>query len=53
MLYAMHEVDALAENALFDSEKIFFPLKTKGASIVDNCGHKVKLAGANWSGGHA
>jgi hypothetical protein len=38
---------------LFDAEKIKFPLSTKGMKIVDATGHRVKLAGGNWSGGHA
>ena len=38
---------------LFDTNKIVFPLSTKGMAIVDQKGRRVKLAGGNWSGGHA
>ena len=36
-----------------DPEDIQFPLSTNGMKIVDQTGRRVKLAGANWSGGHA
>ena len=41
-----------AEEILFDAEEIQFPLSTSGMKIVDARGKRVKLAGANWSGGH-
>lgn len=41
------------EAPLFDVEDIDFPLSTKGMAIVDTKGRRVKLAGGNWSGGHA
>lgn len=42
-----------AETPLFDVKDIKFPLSTKGMKIVDATGRRVKLAGGNWSGGHA
>ena len=47
------EKEFLRENPLFDVEDIQFPLSTKGMAIVDKTGRRVKLAGVNWSGGHA
>lgn len=38
---------------LYDIKDIEFPLSTQGMKIVDNKGRRVKLAGVNWSGGHA
>ena len=43
----------LAETPLFEPEEIAFPLSTKDMAIVDATGRRVKLAGVNWSGGHA
>ena len=43
----------LQQTPLFDIEEIKFPLSTSGMSIVDSTGRRVKLAGVNWSGGHA
>lgn len=47
------EKDFLNEIPLFDVEDIKFPLSTNGMKIVDQTGRRVKLAGTNWSGGHA
>ena len=41
-----------ADEILFDAEEVAFPLSTSGMKIVDSKGRRVKLAGANWSGGH-
>ena len=38
---------------LFSVRSDHFPLSTKGMAIVDRTGRRVKLAGGNWSGGHA
>ena len=40
------------EKILFDIEDVKFPLSTRGMYIVDESGRRVKIAGANWSGGH-
>lgn len=50
--YAM-EKEFLEGDPLYDAEKIAFPLSTKNMAIVDATGKRVKLAGVNWSGGHA
>lgn len=47
------EREFLKEIPLFDVEDIQFPLSTRGMAIVDKTGRRVKLAGVNWSGGHA
>lgn len=41
------------EIPLYDVDEIEFPLSTRGTKIVDTKGRWVKLAGTNWSGGHA
>lgn len=51
--YYRKEQDFLSEVPLYDVEHIKFPLSTKGMKIVDATGRRVKLAGVNWSGGHA
>ena len=47
------EKEFLKEQPLFHPEEINFPLSTNGMKIVDQTGRRVKLAGTNWSGGHA
>lgn len=47
------EREFLQEQPLYDVKDIRFPLSTRGMSIVDATGRRVKLAGVNWSGGHA
>ena len=37
---------------LLNPDDITFPLSTSGMVIVDSKGRRVKIAGANWSGGH-
>lgn len=51
--YQKLQKDFKSETPLFDAEKIKFPLSTKGMKIVDATGKRVKIAGGNWSGGHA
>ena len=51
--YIKHQKNFRKDQPLFDIKHIRFPLHTHGASIVDRSGRRVKLAGANWSGGHA
>ena len=41
------------ETPLYDVDEMEFPLSTQGTKIIDAKGRWVKLAGANWSGGHA
>lgn len=41
------------DKPLFDVKDISFPLSTKEMAIVDSNNKRVKLAGGNWSGGHA
>lgn len=53
MDYYRKEKNFLSEDPLFDCEDIQFPLSTRGMAIVDKTGRRVKLAGVNWSGGHA
>ena len=55
MLKAFYPQESHFKSAepLFDVEDIQFPLSTKGMSIVDKTGRRVKIAGVNWSGGHA
>ena len=43
----------ISQEPLFDVSKISFPLSTRGMAIVDKNRRRVKLAGGNWSGGHA
>lgn len=43
----------MRETPLFNVEEIKFPLSTDEMKIVDATGRRVKLAGTNWSGGHA
>ena len=50
--YSLHSWEFVKEAPLFYAEDITFPLSTRGASIVDATGRRVKLAGGNWSGGH-
>lgn len=38
---------------VFNVKDIKFPLYTSGMKIVDSNGKRVKIAAANWSGGHA
>ena len=47
------EKDFLQSTTIFHPEDIQFPLSTSGMKIVDQTGRRVKLAGTNWSGGHA
>ena len=47
------EKQFLNDQILFDVEQIKFPLSTNGMKIVDATGRRVKIAGVNWSGGHA
>lgn len=51
--YIQLEEDFKREVPLFDVKDIAFPLSTRGMMIVDKTGRRVKLAGGNWSGGHA
>ncbi len=51
--YEKLQKDFKSQVPLFDAEKIKFPLSTSGMKIVDATGHRVKLSGGNWSGGHA
>ena len=51
--YEKLQNDFKSEVPLFDVDKIKFPLSTKGMKIVDSTGKRVKIAGGNWSGGHA
>lgn len=51
--YIQHQKTFRKQEPLFEVRDIRFPLRTKGTSIVDRTGRRVKLAGANWSGGHA
>lgn len=51
--YLRLQQEFTAQTPLFDVADIQFPLSTKGMRIVDRTGRRVKLAGGNWSGGHA
>jgi hypothetical protein len=51
--YKRLQAEFTSSPPLFDARTIKFPLSTKGMAIVDSTGRRVKLAGANWSGGHA
>jgi len=53
MKYKNLQTDFMAETPLFDTKHMKFPLSTSGMKIVDATGKRVKLAGGNWSGGHA
>lgn len=47
------EKEFLQATTISDPEDIQFPLSTNSMKIVDQTGRRVKLAGVNWSGGHA
>ncbi len=51
--YYRKEQEFLSDIPLYDVKDIKFPLSTNGMKIVDATGRRVKLAGVNWSGGHA
>lgn len=51
--YEKLQKDFISQIPLFQVEAIKFPLKTDKMKIVDKTGKRVKLAGVNWSGGHA
>ena len=53
VLLHQQQISFHSELPLFDVHEISFPLSTHGMKIVDQTGRRVKLAGTNWSGGHA
>jgi hypothetical protein len=51
--YLQFQQEFTSQLPLFDVADIQFPLSTSFMRIVDRTGRRVKLAGGNWSGGHA
>jgi hypothetical protein len=51
--YNLLQSEFKKRNKIFNIDSIRFPLSTKDMAIVDSNGRRVKIAGGNWSGGHA
>lgn len=50
--YEYHMSRFHAKKVVHKVEDIKFPLSTANAAIVDSNGKRVRITGANWSGGH-
>jgi len=51
--YELLQTEFTKQSKIFNVDSIRFPLSTKNMAIVDSTGRRVKIAGGNWSGGHA